>query len=183
MDAKQPSSTAPAWETDYVVDAFDVAQTGIEGLADGLVLFTGDQAGGTAMIHVPAPERPGHSVPWTLLGVLPPGGQTSGLGNGPPAFRAQGHSDIVRCLDMDPATRTLTTGGEDGRLCIWSLENAMTSSALLSRIQQSTSAPRDDFGKPAGTGPARPVRGGFKFGRGSAPPGDNGYQSRFKPYG
>ena len=43
-DTRQQYSSKPPWESDYIIDAYDVHQAGIPNLEEGVVLFMGDQA-------------------------------------------------------------------------------------------------------------------------------------------
>lgn len=82
------------WRTDYVVDCFyDVhAQT--------LCMLGGTQGGDVAVIGIKDPRR------WTLETIL--NGAQSGA-----------HADIVRTAHFEAREGRIVTGGEDGRVSLW----------------------------------------------------------------
>ncbi|KAL8292554.1 hypothetical protein RQP46_001166 [Phenoliferia psychrophenolica] len=89
------------WRSDYLIGAHYNPALG------GVCILTGTQKGDIAIINLSDPSR------WILEQVLPGvGGRTLG---------GQGHADIVRCAHLDTETSTVVTGGEDGRVCVWSL--------------------------------------------------------------
>ncbi|KAK4698828.1 WD repeat-containing protein 89, partial [Phenoliferia sp. Uapishka_3] len=89
------------WRSDYLIGAHYNPTLG------GVCILTGTQKGDIAIINMKDPSR------WILEQVLPGvGGRTLG---------GQGHADIVRCAYLDTQTSTVVTGGEDGRVCVWTL--------------------------------------------------------------
>lgn len=121
--------------------------------------------GGVAIIHAPSQAGPGAQSPsWSLLGLLP------SASSGP---RSKCHSDIVRCLDLDTATRTVTTGGEDGRLCVWSLDGVQVDPETIGPSFAPAMMLAD------GSDPSDPSNGGSRDR--NSPLGAAG-KHRFKPY-
>ncbi|KDN41156.1 WD40 repeat-like protein [Tilletiaria anomala UBC 951] len=165
-DARQPYSVSPPWESDFVIDACDTSAMGISGLEDGVILFTGDPEGGAAIIHIASPSSPTAIPPvWSLLGLLPKSSEVcSGMA----------HSDIVRCVDFDVSTRTITTGGEDGRICIWSLDGSEIARDEAGRLTAAPIAAPDAI-----VGSGSVTEGGRD--RGSLLAGSG--KKRYKPYG
>ncbi|KAI5480520.1 WD repeat domain 89 [Pseudohyphozyma bogoriensis] len=89
------------WRSDYLIGTHYNSALG------GLCFMAGTQKGDVAIINARDPKN------WVLEQVLPGvGGRTLG---------GRGHADIVRCACLDSKTSTVATGGEDGRICLWSL--------------------------------------------------------------
>ncbi|KAM0750479.1 WD40 repeat-like protein [Meredithblackwellia eburnea MCA 4105] len=89
------------WRSDYLIGAH------FNPVLGGLCLLTGTQKGDVAIMNLKDPKN------WILEQVLPGvGGRTLG---------GQGHSDIIRCAHLDAQTSTVVTGGEDGKICLWTL--------------------------------------------------------------
>ncbi|GAA5956227.1 hypothetical protein JCM8115_001658 [Rhodotorula mucilaginosa] len=89
------------WRTEYLIGAHYNEALG------GVCLLGGSLEGDVALINARDPER------WYLEQLL--SGKMS-----PKAYGCKGHRDIVRAACVDAETATIVTGGEDGRLCLWS---------------------------------------------------------------
>ncbi|KAK4049012.1 hypothetical protein OIV83_004373 [Microbotryomycetes sp. JL201] len=87
------------WRTDYLIGAHWNAHLG------GVCIAAGTQAGDVAIMNLCDPEK------WIMERVLP--STASGL--------SLAHSDIVRCIEIDNASGRVVTGGEDGKVCLWSV--------------------------------------------------------------
>ncbi|KAM0787420.1 hypothetical protein ACM66B_003503 [Microbotryomycetes sp. NB124-2] len=87
------------WRTDYLIGAHWNSHLG------GLCIAAGTQAGDVAIMNLSDPET------WVMERVLP--STASGL--------PLAHSDIARCVDIDSANGRVVTGGEDGKICLWSV--------------------------------------------------------------
>jgi len=119
------TSLMPAFEPDYVIDLWPStripppstdASASASPAQHGLSLWEGDANGNFALLNVRSAlvvgEAPSESArirpePWELAAFFP-------------ASRL-GHQDIVRCVEFDQQSRTLITGGEDGKICFWNL--------------------------------------------------------------
>ncbi|SCZ93933.1 BZ3500_MvSof-1268-A1-R1_Chr6-3g09000 [Microbotryum saponariae] len=89
------------WRSDYLISATYSPHLG------GVAIFVGTQKGDAALLNLSDPRR------WILEQNLPGvGGRTLG---------GKGHGDIVRCATMNTQTGIVATGGEDGRVCLWSV--------------------------------------------------------------
>ncbi|SGZ28256.1 BQ5605_C027g10297 [Microbotryum silenes-dioicae] len=89
------------WRSDYLISATYSPHLG------GVAIFVGTQKGDAALLNLSDPRR------WILEQILPGvGGRTLG---------GTGHADIVRCATMNTQTGTVATGGEDDRVCLWSV--------------------------------------------------------------
>ncbi|KAK4056010.1 hypothetical protein OIO90_003005 [Microbotryomycetes sp. JL221] len=87
------------WRSEYLIGAQWNAHLG------GVCISAGTQAGDVAIMNLSDPSR------WVLERLLP--SSTSG--------QLHGHSDIVRCIDVDSVNGRIVTGGEDGKVCLWSV--------------------------------------------------------------
>jgi len=85
--------TATNWETHFVIDC--------QGTDNGMALFVGTREGGLAVIQAPL-----EGDAWSLEQVL----------------HQDGHTDIVRGCYIDLKNGSLVSGGEDGMICLWSVE-------------------------------------------------------------
>ncbi len=130
-------------------------------------------SGGIAIIHAPSPTTPSKQAgaatgSWSLLGLFPAAEQVAEAAGG------KAHSDIVRCFDLDVGTQTVTTGGEDGRVCIWNLADAQSDSAAMrSSLPAMASAEGVASRVASGSGGARDR---------NSPLGAQS-RNRYKPYG
>ncbi|GAA6050220.1 hypothetical protein JCM3770_002743 [Rhodotorula araucariae] len=88
------------WRTEYLVGAHYNQALG------GVCLLAGTIEGDVAVINTADPQR------WYLEQLL--SGKTSQRNPG-----CKGHRDIVRTAQLDAETATVVTGGEDGRICLW----------------------------------------------------------------
>ncbi|GAA5903785.1 hypothetical protein JCM8208_006578 [Rhodotorula glutinis] len=88
------------WRTDYLIGAEYNVSLG------GVCLLAGTIEGDVAVINTADPQH------WYLEQVL--SGKTSQRAPG-----TKGHRDIVRTAQLDAETATVVTGGEDGRICLW----------------------------------------------------------------
>lgn len=123
-DVRSSTSLRPPWSTDYVIDGtavplsfFPNATVSSEG--DGLTLFVGKSEGALAVLNIPIPQA-GKPASWTLRAVFPEAGDGT----------LYGHTDIVRSVEWDPQQNTLYTGGEDGNLCFWKLDDSSASQSV-----------------------------------------------------
>ncbi|PWN31243.1 WD40 repeat-like protein [Meira miltonrushii] len=140
------------WQTEYAIDA-NYDSSLLEN-SESVGLFCGEQNGGMALMEIPHDNNNSQSSSspnWSLHCL------TSG-----------GHADIVRSVTWDPASYILYSGGEDGRLCAWSLSGdqssaqsnaaaAIATSLDASNNESNTDSTSDEFGGP---GPKRkPLKG------------------------
>ena len=125
-------------------------------------------SGAMAIVHAASPSQPNQPPkPWSLLGLFP----SETIGD--PAA----HSDIVRCFDWNAQTQKAVTGGEDGRVCIWSLGDS-----LVNAEDARTAAIRlDALPTPAATSAAANYNAALGKDRNS--PLGAASRNRFKPYG
>lgn len=113
--AAKPTSVRNRWKSDYIIDAWSTAGT-------GLMLHCGDQRGNVAVIGVPHGGAGGGSpLQWQMHGLLAaaPSGASGHTRNS--TFDSQlhhGHTDIVRAI-CSSDNETFYTGGEDGLVCAW----------------------------------------------------------------
>lgn len=133
-------TSSSAWQSEYIIDASTDASL-LENV-EGIGLFCGEQNGGMALIEVPnmlhgssGEERRRH---WLLHC------RTEG-----------GHSDIVRSVAWDAEHYVLFSGGEDGRICAWSLAGDRTDGVPLRSGAHGDGAD----GLEGGGGTAGPARG------------------------
>ncbi|SCV67395.1 BQ2448_5006 [Microbotryum intermedium] len=89
------------WRSDYLISATYSPDL------SGVAIFVGTQKGDAALLNLSDPRR------WILEQNLP--------GVGGRTLEGKGHADIVRCAAMNTQTGTVVTGGEDGRVCLWSV--------------------------------------------------------------
>ncbi|MCO5599809.1 hypothetical protein L7F22_053916 [Adiantum nelumboides] len=139
------------WQTEYVIDA-NYDSSLLEN-SESVGIFCGEQNGGMALMEIPHNnvENSSSSLNWSLHCL------TSG-----------GHTDIVRSVTWDPSSYILYSGGEDGRLCAWSLSGdqsfaqsnaaaAIATNLDATNDETKTDATSDDF---SGPGPKRkPLKG------------------------
>ncbi|GAA5885625.1 hypothetical protein JCM6882_007500 [Rhodosporidiobolus microsporus] len=90
------------WRTDYLIGAHYNPALG------GVCLLAGTEAGGVALVNATDYQS------WFLEQHLPSAGGRTLATN-------RGHTDIVRCAEVNGKTGTVVTGGEDGQICLWTL--------------------------------------------------------------
>lgn len=116
-DVRSSTSLRPPWSTDYIIDGTAThlsvfPNPAVASDGDGLTLFVGKSEGALAALNIPIPSG-GKPANWTLRAVFPEAGDGT----------FYGHTDIVRSVEWDPQQNTLYTGGEDGNLCFWKLDD------------------------------------------------------------
>lgn len=138
------------WQTEYVIDT-NYDSSLLEN-PESVGLFCGEQNGGMALMEIPHHNKEQSSSPNWSLHCL-----TSG-----------GHTDIVRSVTWDPSSYILYSGGEDGRLCAWSLSGDQSfaqsnaAAAIATNLEASSNVSNnestsEDF---SGPGPQRkPLKG------------------------
>lgn len=137
------------WQSEYIIEAtYD--STLLEN-SESVGLFCGEQDGGMALMEIPHSNQES-SPNWSLHCL------TSG-----------GHTDIVRSVTWDSSSYVLYSGGEDGKLCAWSLsgDQSLTQSnaaqAIASNLDNSNTNETKAESKSndlSGTGPVRkPLKG------------------------
>ncbi|KAK0565318.1 hypothetical protein OC844_001285 [Tilletia horrida] len=155
------TSLMPAFEPDYVIDMWSPTRLPPhDPHALGLSLWEGDPNGNFSLVRIPpaavvgeAPEASARARPeaWELGAFFPSG--------------ARAHTDIVRCVEYDGSTQTLITGGEDGRICFWSLgEDGSGAATATAAAQDATDTGRIPVGSfqaaaPGAGGPRHTVFG------------------------
>ncbi|CAO1627961.1 unnamed protein product [Sympodiomycopsis kandeliae] len=163
-----PSPWTRKWETDYIIDTHSMPSS-----SGGLEVFTGDQSGSFSLISLPNPPpfNPNSfdldtrvkeittTQQWTLTSYFP---SIIDSAQG-------GHSDIVRCIDVDYTNQVMWTGGEDGKIVTWNLKADQEATPGLA-MPPNTHMFDDNFSN--GYSPSSSRRaGGHSAG------------NRFKPYG
>ncbi|EPQ30929.1 uncharacterized protein PFL1_01827 [Pseudozyma flocculosa PF-1] len=191
VDVRSSTCLRPAWTTDYIIDAHCTSHlaSSASSATGGVTLYVGTTEGSFSILTA-SPEGAGG---WRMEALFPQAAA------GAVGAAAGGHSDIVRCVDYDPASRILYSGGEDGRLCMWRLAGADDdggdeADGAATQIRQSMGGAAMDQAPAAGTaaflGAIRAGGGrGMSESSGGARGGarsesaHTGRSQRWKPYG
>lgn len=165
------------WQTEYVIDA--TSDSTLLENGEGVGLFCGDQAGSMALIEIPHVDGNAGTAPsdWAQH-----------------CLAVGGHTEVVRSVAWDASTYVLYSGGEDGRICAWSLSGTQPSETFsstqhgdgfTSSLGLASSASTSSFDpNPVGVaGPSRkPLKGTSNTSSSGRPPKDTQRSSSYKPY-
>ncbi|KAI3625799.1 hypothetical protein CBS9595_001160 [Malassezia furfur] len=143
VPVRTPTSYAPPWVSDYVVDAGTLLPMLPPANGVRVPLMTGDQDGGAALLSFDV-DAAGMHTEWSMHARLP-SAQTC----------ATAHSDIVRSVAWDAGTQRLYTGGEDGCILAWALNGSVPQQAVPPPGAMAPSSSADVPGAGASTGRAR----------------------------